>query len=86
MLYIVILEITHKMSTTTEYKTSEAHRRAQAKYIKGNREKSHELCAGYYQRNKERLKAKAKERYRLKKLEQARAALVAHLDETVESS
>jgi len=55
------------METLHKYKTSEAHRRAQAKYLKANLDKNKKWCRSYYQRNKERLKAKAKERYQTKK-------------------
>jgi hypothetical protein len=65
-----------------EYKTTEAARRASAKYRSANKDKAAQWAKQWYHQNKERISAQRKERYRLKKLAQARAAM----EEAIEAS
>jgi hypothetical protein len=63
-----------------EYKTSEAQRRASSNYRNKNKDKAAAWAKQWYHQNKERISAQRKERYRLKKLAQARAAMEAAID------
>ena len=55
------------MSSTVMYKTTEAQRKAQAKYIRKNKEKSNVWCKRYYNDNKQRILASRKVKYAEKK-------------------
>jgi hypothetical protein len=44
------------------YKTTLAQRQAQSRYIKKNKDKSNLWCKQYYERNKESIKLKRKEK------------------------
>jgi hypothetical protein len=67
-------------SRTTPYKTTEAARRASAKYRNANKDKAAAWAKQWYHQNKERISAQRKERYRLKKLAEARTAMEANID------
>jgi hypothetical protein len=60
--YILYYINMNTIMTAKVYKTSEAHRRAQKKYIQKNKAKSHVWCAVYYQKNKERIKLQRNEK------------------------
>jgi len=61
--------------------TDPTYKATRAQYYTNNKEAISAQNKNYYEANKEKLKRKRRERYRLKKLAEARAALLAHLDE-----
>ena len=61
----------------TPYKTTEAVRRATAKYRRANKDKAAKWSNDYYHRNKAAINLRRRQRYRLKKLAEARATLEA---------
>lgn len=56
---------------STVHKTSEAQRRASRKYVDSHKEETKTRLAVYYQENKERLKARRRERYAIQKASRA---------------
>ena len=56
---------------STVHKTSEAQRRASRKYADSHKEETKTRLAVYYQENKERLKARRRERYAIQKVSRA---------------
>jgi hypothetical protein len=67
ILYIISMNTISSEPAIVVYKTSEAHRRAQAKYIRKNKDKSNVWSAVYYQKNKARIKLNRKVKYCEKK-------------------
>jgi hypothetical protein len=67
------------MSEQSEYKTSEAQRRANKKYRQANRAKLREYALSYYYKNHEKIRerenAKKKEKYQQKKIAKYKAFL-----------
>lgn len=65
MIYLKSKRLGANMSTV--HKTSEARRRASKKYVDSHKEETKTRLALYYQGNKERLKARRRERYAIQK-------------------